>query len=241
MRLIPAIDLIGGRTVRLRRGDYGEEIGYEATPAQAARWFADDGAGELHVVDLEGARLGRPVQLDAVSAMREEVDLPLELGGGLRTLDHIRAADAVGVDRFVLGTAAIEDPDFAASAVAEFGSRVVVSVDARGRQAATSGWTAESGLLVADVLERLSGSGVEAFVYSAIERDGMLAGPALDEVREVAELIPGTFAYAGGVSSLEDLRRLRALGAPGLDGVIVGRAIHERLFSIGDGNSVLAG
>lgn len=239
MRLQPAIDLIGGRTVRLRKGDYGEEIEYEASPSEAARAFVEAGAAELHVVDLDGARNGRPEQLDVVAEIRGSVDVPIELGGGLRSLDDIRSAAAVGVDRFVLGTAAIEDLGFAASAVAEFGERIVVSVDARNGAVATDGWTAESGEMVSSLLERLAGAGVTRFVYSAIERDGMLSGPATDEVRAVASGIKGEFSYAGGISSTDDLAELASLGIPNLVGVIVGRALHEGRFTIAQGIAAL--
>lgn len=239
MRLLPAIDLIAGRTVRLRRGDYGAEIRYDSSPAEAAVQFLAAGALELHIVDLDGARAGRPEQLDSVSAIRAAVDIPIELGGGLRTLDDLRSADSIGVDRFILGTAAVENPRFATDAASEFGDRVVVSIDARGGKAATSGWTEQSGHAVADLVKRFEDSGVKRFVYSAIERDGMLAGPALDEIVEVGTLIPGRFSYAGGVSSLADVEALRDLRVDNLDGVIVGRAVHEGLLDIAEANELL--
>ncbi len=241
MRLYPAIDLLNRRTVRLRRGDYADEITYDAEPAAAAAEFVAAGARVLHVVDLEGARSGRPEQLDVVAAIRASVEVPIELGGGLRTIDDLRSAVAVGVDRLVLGTAAIDNPALVDSALAEFGGRVVASVDGRNGLAATDGWTQGSGEAVSAIIERLQGQGVSQFVYSAIERDGMLGGPALDEVRSVGSVVKGSFVYAGGVASVEDLTALKELRLVNLGGVIVGRALHEGRFSVAEGNSALEG
>ncbi|MEI6447691.1 MAG: HisA/HisF-related TIM barrel protein [Actinomycetes bacterium] len=239
MRLYPAIDLLGRRTVRLRRGDYDDGIVYDAEPAEAAAEFVSNGARTLHLVDLEGARSGRPEQLDVVAAIRAAVDVPIELGGGLRTIDDLRSAAAVGVDRLVLGTAAIDNAELVEVALGEFGQRLVVSVDGRNGLAATDGWTQGSGEAVATVFERLQAQGVTRFVYSAIERDGMLGGPALDEVLSVGAVVRGSFLYAGGVASVEDLAALRALKLVNLEGVIVGRALHEGRFTVAEGNSAL--
>ena len=239
MKLYPAIDLLDRRTVRLRKGDYSEEIVYDAEPAAAAAEFVAAGARALHVVDLNGARAGRPEQLDVVSAVRSAVDVPLELGGGLRTLDDLRSAVSVGVDRLVLGTAAVNNSELLSMALEEFGERIVVSVDARNGTVATEGWTDGTGEAVAEVFDRLQALGATKYVYSAIERDGMMGGPATDEVRSVCAAVKGEIVYAGGVASLDDLRALRALNLATLAGVIVGRALHEGSFSIADGNTVL--
>lgn len=241
MRLYPAIDLRGGKTVRLRRGDYSEQITYDASPASAATEFVAAGATALHVVDLDGAKAGRPEQLNVVAEIRSAVKVPLELGGGLRSLDDLRSAAAVGADRLVLGTAAISNPELVVAALSEFGQRLVVSVDARNGLAATEGWTEGSGEAVAGVFDRLHGEGVTQFVYSAIERDGMMGGPALEEIKAVCGSAKGSIVYAGGVSSLDDLAALRELRLVNLSGVIVGRALHEGAFTIADANRVLAG
>ena len=241
MRLYPAIDLRGGKTVRLRRGDYAEQITYDASPAAAAAEFVKAGATALHVVDLDGAKAGRPEQLNVVSEIRAAITVPLELGGGLRTLDDLRSAAAVGVDRLVIGTAAISNPELVVAALAEFGHRIVVSVDARNGLAATEGWTEASGEAVAEVFDRLHSEGVTQFVYSAIERDGMMGGPAIDEIKAVCGSAKGSIVYAGGISSLDDLAALKELRFVNLSGAIVGRALHEGAFVIADGNRVLAG
>jgi len=241
MKLYPAIDLLDRRTVRLRKGDYSDEIVYDAQPAVAAAEFVAAGARALHVVDLNGARAGRPEQLDVVSAIRQAVDVPIELGGGLRTLDDLRSAVAVGVDRLVLGTAAVNSSELVSSALEEFGDAIVISVDARNGTVATEGWTDGTGEAVAAVFARLEALGASKFVYSAIERDGMMGGPAIDEVTTVAAAVNGELVYAGGVASLEDLSALRDLNLPNLAGVIVGRALHEGSFGIADGNAALEG
>ncbi|MCX6393486.1 MAG: 1-(5-phosphoribosyl)-5-[(5-phosphoribosylamino)methylideneamino]imidazole-4-carboxamide isomerase [Solirubrobacterales bacterium] len=241
MRLFPAIDLLGGKTVRLRKGDYKDEIVYEEDPADAARRFESEGASILHVVDLDGAKSGRPEQLDVVSRMVAAVDIPIELGGGLRTLDDLRSASAVGVSRLVLGTAAINNPELVDQALAEFGRALVVSVDGRGGDVAVEGWTEESGQRVVDVMARLAGQGVTQFVYSAIEKDGTLEGPGLDEIREVSATTKGSIVYAGGIGSLEDLVAMTSLRLVNVTGVIVGRALHEGKFTIAEATAALKG
>ena len=239
MKLYPAIDLLDRRTVRLRKGNYSDEIVYDVEPAVAAAEFVAAGARALHVVDLNGAKAGRPEQLDVVSSIRSAVDVPIELGGGLRTLDDLRSAVAVGVDRLVLGTAAVNNSDLVKAALDEFGDRIVISVDARNGTVATQGWTDGTGEAVAAVFDRLESLGASKFVYSAIERDGMMGGPAIDEVRAVTAAVSGEIVYAGGVASIEDLLALKALELRNLAGVIVGRALHEGSFGIAEGNAAL--
>ena len=239
MKLYPAIDLLDRRTVRLRKGDYSDEIVYDVEPAVAAAEFVAAGAQALHVVDLNGAKAGRPEQLDVVSSIRAAVDVPIELGGGLRTLDDLRSAVAVGVDRLVLGTAAVNNSELVKAALAEFGDRVVISVDARNGTVATEGWTDGTGEAVAAVFDRLESLGASKFVYSAIERDGMMGGPAIDEVRAVTSAVDGEIVYAGGVASIDDLLALKALALANLAGVIVGRALHEGSFGIAEANAAL--
>ena len=241
MKLFPAVDLRGGRTVRLRKGDYDEQITYDSEPAAAAAQFVADGAVILHVVDLDGARSGRPEQLDVLSAIAGAVDVPIQFGGGLREIDDLRSAAAVGADRLVLGTAAATNSALVEVAVAEYGERIVASVDARNGQAATDGWTKESGELAVTVIERLQALGCQNFVYSAIERDGTFEGPALEEIEAVAGAVSGSFLYAGGIGTLEDLSALAALALANLDGVIVGRALHEGRFGIGEAVTALGG
>lgn len=239
MLLYAAIDIRDGRAVRLERGDFGRETAYDADPLDAARRWEEQGARYLHVVDLDGARAGRPLNLAQVERICSESGLPVELGGGLRSLADVTAAVAAGVDRVVLGTAALADVHFLEAALAAHGSRVAVSVDARGGRVAIEGWTQTAAAAPGEVVERLQGHGVERFVYSSIERDGTLGGPALAEVRAIAQAVRGSLVYSGGVSSLDDLRALARLGLPGLEGVIVGSALFEGRFTAGQGQAAL--
>jgi phosphoribosylformimino-5-aminoimidazole carboxamide ribotide isomerase len=239
MILLPAIDILGGQTVRLARGDYAEQTVYDADPLEAAKRWVQEGARALHVVDLDGARAGAPANLGDIERICSSVDVPVQVGGGLRAATDVAAAVEAGAHRVILGTAAFRDVDFLDEVVAAYGDHVVVSVDARAGKLAASGWTEQTDLPVGSVIEGLSSRGVRRFVYSSIERDGMLSGPDLDGVRAVAEAVHGTFVYSGGVSSLEDLAALADLRQVNLVGVIVGKALYERRFDVGEGQAAL--
>jgi phosphoribosylformimino-5-aminoimidazole carboxamide ribotide isomerase len=241
MILLPAIDILGGKAVRLSQGEYDRSTTYDADPLEAAQRWVAAGARGLHVVDLDGARAGRPVNGEHIRRIAEAIDVPLQVGGGLRTLEAVREALAAGATRVVLGTAAFRDVDLLDSAVAELGTRVVVSVDARHGKLATSGWTEQTELPVESVIERLGARGVRRFVYSSIERDGMLSGPDLDGARTVAGVVRGTFIYSGGIASLADLQALVALRQVNLEGVIVGKALYEGQLDLGEAQRVLDG
>lgn len=241
MILLPAIDVLGGKAVRLARGDYAEQTVYDADPVQAALRWVDSGARALHVVDLDGARAGAPANLRDVERICSAVDVPVQVGGGLRAATDVSAAIGAGADRVILGTAALRDVDFLDETLAAHGDRIVVSVDARAGKLAAAGWTEQTDIPVRSVIEGLSGRGVRRFVYSSIDRDGMLSGPDLDGAREVADAVQGTFVYSGGVSSLADLEALADLRQVNLTGVIVGKALYERRFDVGEAQAVLDG
>ena len=187
MILYPAIDILGGNAVRLVKGDFDASKVYDQDPLAAARRWVREGAEHLHVVDLDGARAGHPVNLDHVRRVASELDVPVQLGGGLRTLEAIAQALAAGVERVILGTAAFTDPDLLERALAEHGPRrVLVSVDVRGGKVATAGWTETTAMTAAEVVASLRERGVEELVYTNVDRDGMLEGPDLEEVRTVA-------------------------------------------------------
>jgi phosphoribosylformimino-5-aminoimidazole carboxamide ribotide isomerase len=239
MILLPAIDILDGKAVRLTQGDFDARTVYDADPLDAARRWVQSGARGLHVVDLDGARTGTPVNLEHVRRIAAEVDVPVQVGGGLRTREAVREAITAGASRVVLGTAAYRDVDFLDDAVAQHRDRVVVSVDARGGRLASAGWTEQTEIPVAAVIERLGQRGVSRFVYSSIDRDGMLSGPDLDEVVQAAQMVRGTFIYSGGISSLQDLRALAALRQVNLVGVIVGTALYEGRFTVGEAHQAL--
>ncbi|HEY1523296.1 MAG TPA: 1-(5-phosphoribosyl)-5-[(5-phosphoribosylamino)methylideneamino]imidazole-4-carboxamide isomerase [Solirubrobacteraceae bacterium] len=240
MILVPAIDILDGKAVRLTRGAFHESTVYDADPVEAAvRWEAG-GAKALHVVDLDGARGGAPANLDAIRAIAQRVHVPFQVGGGVRSAEAMQQVVEAGASRVVLGTAALGDVDLLDAAVETLGDRLVVSVDVRDRRLATRGWTAELDIPLQTVIERLRERGVRRFVYSSIDRDGTLTGPDLEAARLVAQSVRGSFYYSGGVSTVDDLRALAGLRQVNLTGVIVGKALYERRFSVQEGQDALA-
>jgi phosphoribosylformimino-5-aminoimidazole carboxamide ribotide isomerase len=221
--VFPAIDLRGGRCVRLVQGDFGREKEYDADPVERAREWERRGAQALHVVDLDGAREGRPVQLDLVGEIARSVGIPVQVGGGLRTLEDLRSASEAGASRVVIGTSAVEDRDLRLRAVDELGPGLVVAVDTRDGVVATRGWMSSSGVGVLDLAEELAADGVATVLYTDVSRDGTSVGAALEETAAVAAFLP-TIA-SGGVRGVEDVLALSKID--GVVGVVVGRALYE--------------
>jgi phosphoribosylformimino-5-aminoimidazole carboxamide ribotide isomerase len=239
MILLPAIDIIGGRAVRLDQGDYARRTDYYPDPLDAAKRWVDEGAVALHVVDLDGARTGKPANLNSVYRIVEELDIPVELGGGLREDRTVADALSAGASTVILGTAAFKDPAFLERMLSGFGDQIMVSVDAREGKVAAAGWLEDTDLSVGAAFEELQNQGVRRFVYSSIEHDGMLSGPDVDGAKRVDELVEGAFVYSGGISSLADLESLGALGLSKLSGVIVGKALFEGRFTVEQGQAAL--
>jgi phosphoribosylformimino-5-aminoimidazole carboxamide ribotide isomerase len=239
--LLPAIDIRDGRAVRLERGDFDRETVYADDPLEAARSFVEAGAKSLHVVDLDGARAGEPRNLEHLRRIASELGVPVQYGGGLRSLVAVREALAAGAARVVLGTAAYSDQEFLDSVVEAWGVRIVVAIDVRGGHVSVAGWEKTTQMLPENVIERMQGRGVKQFVYTNVDRDGMLEGPDLDEVRRMSGVIRGRFIYSGGIASLDDLNGLRELRLVNLAGVISGKALYERRFSVGEAVAALAG
>jgi phosphoribosylformimino-5-aminoimidazole carboxamide ribotide isomerase len=237
--LYPAIDIRGGRAVRLAQGDYDRETAYDDDPVVAARRWVDDGARWLHVVDLDGARAGEPVNLEHVRRIVAAVNVPVQLGGGLRDSKKVEEAMSAGVERVVLGTAAVRDPDMAAAIAAAHGDRVVASVDSRSGRVAAEGWTEDAELGTTEVVAALTERGIRRFVYTPVDVDGLMEGPDLDSLREVAGATEGELIYSGGVGTLDDLRALAALGLENVGGVIVGKALYEGRFGVAEGQAAL--
>jgi phosphoribosylformimino-5-aminoimidazole carboxamide ribotide isomerase len=239
MILLPAVDIRDGKAVRLRQGRFDDETVYADDPVEAARSFVEAGARFLHIVDLDGARQGEPVNLHHVERIAWELEVPIELGGGLRSIASIRRALAAGASRVVLGTAAFTDPDLLDEALRAFTSRILVGVDVRGGMVSVAGWTRETQMRGDDAIRRMQERGATRFVYTSVDRDGILEGPDLDEVRRVSEAVRGRFLYSGGIASLDDLRALRELRLVNLAGVISGKALYERRFEVADGQRAL--
>lgn len=225
--LFPAIDIRGGRCVRLLQGDYGQETVYGNDPAAQARAFQDAGATWVHVVDLDAARTGDPVNRQVVAEVAATLDVPVQAGGGVRTLDDARTLFDAGVSRVVMGTAAIEDPELV-DQVADLG-RVAVGLDIRGEEVAVRGWTEGTGLLLTDAFERFSNRGTDAFVITQIERDGTLQGPDLEGLAAALATTGVDVVASGGVGRPSDLKDLADLAVAGrrLAGIILGRALYE--------------
>lgn len=239
MILLPAIDILDGKAVRLAKGEFDARTVYDADPVEAAQRWAAGGARALHVVDLDGARSGQPANLENVRRIAAAVDVPIQVGGGLRSLDALRSAMDAGATRVVVGTAAYRDIDLLDAAVAELGDRLVVSIDARDGRLAGAGWTEQTEIPIESVIEGLGARGVRRFVYSSIERDGMLSGPDLDGATRVAGTVRGSFVYSGGVSSLADLEALVGLRQVNLGGVIVGKALYEGRIEVAEAQQLL--
>ncbi|HKN88768.1 MAG TPA: 1-(5-phosphoribosyl)-5-[(5-phosphoribosylamino)methylideneamino]imidazole-4-carboxamide isomerase [Acidimicrobiia bacterium] len=243
--LYPAIDLRGGRAVRLLRGDYAAETVYSDDPVAVARSFEAAGARWIHVVDLDAARSGEAGNLDLVAAVAKSVGCAVETGGGVRSVEAAERLIDAGIARVVVGTAAVERPELVTELAARFPGRVAVGLDARGRRLAVKGWTETTGADLVDVAQRLEGEGVAALIVTEIGRDGTMAGPDLDQLGAVLEATAVDVIASGGVGTLADITALAGLRAgPGggrsLAGVIVGRAIYEGRFTVEEALRCLA-
>jgi phosphoribosylformimino-5-aminoimidazole carboxamide ribotide isomerase len=239
--LYPAIDIRGGQAVRLLQGDYERETTYDADPVDAATRWAGEGAEFLHVVDLDGAKAGEPRNLDAVRRIAAAVECPIQVGGGLRDPESVAAVLEAGAERVVIGTAALRDPQFLDACVAAHGDRVVVSVDTRGGKVSLSGWTETSDLEAPAAVAQLSDRDVQRFLCTAIEVDGTMEGPAIDQLNQIAAATSGQVIASGGVGTLAHLEQLSEEAAPNIEGAIVGRALYERQFTVAEGIAALGG
>jgi len=241
MILYPAIDIMDGQAVRLVEGVFEDATTYHADPLDAARSWVEAGARFLHVVDLDGARSGEPKSLDHLRRIVAETGIPIQYGGGLRTVENVREALRAGAERAIVGTAAFKDIDFLDDIVAAYGPRVVVAVDVKNGMIATEGWTQTTELPAVEAIKRLTGRGVRSFVFTDVSRDGKLTGPDLDAVKDVARAVRGRFIYSGGIGSLEHLRSLAQLRQVNMAGVIAGKSLYEKKFTVAEGQAALDG
>jgi phosphoribosylformimino-5-aminoimidazole carboxamide ribotide isomerase len=239
--LYPAIDIRGGQAVRLMQGDYSRETAYDADPADAAKRWADEGAEYLHVVDLDGAKAGAPENLAAVERIAKAVDCPIQVGGGLRDAASVEAVIDAGAERVVIGTAAMRDPEFLQAMLNSHSDRIVVSVDARDGRVALEGWTEAGKEGVVEAVTALAKKGVPRFLCTAIEVDGTMEGPAIDQLDAIASATSAQVIASGGVGGLDDLRALADLAEAhsNLEGAIVGRALYEQRFTVSEAVEVL--
>jgi phosphoribosylanthranilate isomerase len=237
--LYPAVDIRGGRAVRLTQGRADAETVYDTDPVAVAVGFAEQGAQWLHVVDLDAAFEGEPRNRHLIADIVTATGIPVQASGGIRSMADLDDAVAFGARRVVIGTMALEEPSFVAAAVAEHGDKVAVGLDADGTTLRARGWTTESGDLF-EALRRFTLMGVERFVFTDISRDGMLSGPNVERLREVADATVARVTASGGVSSLDDLLALRA-AHPGVDAAIVGKALYAGRFTLPEALAAVAG
>ncbi len=230
MLLIPAIDIKNGQCVRLQQGDLNNNITvYSTDPVAVARQWADMGAERLHIVDLDGAQSGKPTNIALIRDIVAEVSdvMPIELGGGLRTLEQLESYVDAGVEYCVIGTAAIKRPGFLHDACSNFGGQIIVALDAKDGKVATDGWQAVSGNAVIDLAKKFEDYGVEAFLYTDISRDGMLTGCNVEATAELARAVSVPVIASGGIRDLDDIRALLAVEDDGVMGAVLGRSLYE--------------
>lgn len=237
MILYPAIDLKDGACVRLLRGDMQAATVFGTDPAAQARAFQDAGAEWLHLVDLNGAFAGQPVNGAAVAAILDAVTIPVQLGGGIRDMETAARWLEGGVARVILGTAAVEDPAFVAEAARRWPGRIAIGIDARGGRVATRGWAEETALTASELAARFEGAGLGAIIYTDIDRDGAMGGPNIEATEALARAVTIPVIASGGVSSLGDLVALRDTGV--IAGAISGRALYDGALDLGEALAAL--
>ncbi|MBF0563373.1 MAG: 1-(5-phosphoribosyl)-5-[(5-phosphoribosylamino)methylideneamino]imidazole-4-carboxamide isomerase [Alphaproteobacteria bacterium] len=240
MILFPAIDLKDGACVRLLRGEMDQATVFNTSPADQARRFAEAGCAWLHVVDLNGAFAGRPVNRDAVALILAAVSVPIQLGGGIRDLDTIEAWLDQGIRRVILGTVALRDPGLVKEACRRHPGRIAVGIDARAGLVAVEGWAETSQMTAVELALRYEDLGVAAIIHTDIDRDGVMAGPNIAATAALAERLTTPVIVSGGVSCLDDLRRIKAAGPSGIIGAIAGRALYDGRIELADALTALA-
>ena len=231
MELWPAIDILNGQCVRLKQGDYGQETVYGSSPAAMARHWVSCGAEFLHIVDLDGARDKQPVNMRFVQEIVEQVSIPVEIGGGIRTEETIRNYLDKGIHRVVIGTLALKEPNWFREMSRTFPNRLVLGIDARNGLVATEGWLETSRTPAVDLAKTFIDLPLAALVYTDISKDGMLEGPNFAEMETMSRAVPFPVVASGGVSTLDDVRKLKELGLPAC---IIGKALYEGAFRLED-------
>lgn len=241
MIVIPAIDIRDGKCVRLFQGREDRETVYGDDPAAMALRWQREGAQYLHVVDLDGAFTGEPRNLDALGEILGRVSIPVEFGGGLRTIESVRHAVELGVDRVILGTAAVRNPELLRAAAREFGRRVFAGLDARDGMVTVDGWRSNAGVAARAFLEKVEGAGAGGVIYTDVKTDGALSGPNFEALAEILAAARVTVIASGGVASAGDLRRLAGLGGGALWGAIVGKALYSGGMTLAEALAAAAG
>ncbi len=226
-QIIPAIDIQKGKAVRLRQGRADEATVFSDSPLDVAKRFVAAGASWLHVVDLDGAFLGKPANADIICRIASSTDVPVQVGGGVRNYDTASRYFAAGVSRVVLGTSIVRDPEEVTRITRAYPGKVAAGIDARDGRVAIRGWVEVTGVIAADLAREIEKGGVSCFIYTDISRDGMMVGPNFDAIREFAKGVSAPVIASGGVTTLGDLRRLRSMEPEGIAGAIIGRALYD--------------
>lgn len=231
MIIFPAIDIRGGQCVRLMQGDFNRETVYGSSPADMAKKWEEDGAKYIHVVDLDGAKDGEGKNLSAIEEIVKAVSIPVQLGGGIRTINYINKLIEVGVSRVILGTAVVEKEGFVEEAVLKYKDKIAVSLDAKNGYVATKGWTNVTDILALDIAKKLENIGVKTIIYTDISKDGMLIGPNFNETDYLNKSVNINIIASGGVSTVEDVKRLTDMN---IYGAIIGKALYDNKVSLKD-------
>ncbi|MFK8183926.1 MAG: 1-(5-phosphoribosyl)-5-[(5-phosphoribosylamino)methylideneamino]imidazole-4-carboxamide isomerase [Phormidesmis sp.] len=232
MDVIPAIDLLEGRCVRLFQGDYDQSQVYNENPVEVAQQWAAEGASRLHLVDLDGAKAGKPENWEAIRAIAQAIDIPIEVGGGLRDAERVSALFELGVQYAILGTVAVESPELVGELCQQFPGKIIVGIDAREGKVATRGWLETSEVMAIELAQRMGEMGAAEIIYTDIKRDGTMKGPNMEQLKELATAIDTPVIASGGVSSVSDLMRLLTLEPAGVTGAIVGKALYTGDISL---------
>lgn len=234
MRILPAIDLLGGKCVRLTQGDYNRVTTYSDDPAEMARYWESLGAEGLHLVDLDGAKAGKPVNLDAIRHIVDAVGIPTEIGGGIRSVQTAQEYLDLGITQIIFGTAAIENPDLVLAAADLFPERVLVGLDVKDGKPAVKGWLETADLDPVELAIRFAAMGAAGVIYTDISRDGALKGANVEGLRAFASAVELPVTASGGVTSVDDIRAIAALGGLGVTGVIIGKALYDGAIRLED-------
>ena len=239
MRIIPAVDIKEGRCVRLVQGKVDQETVYSNDPLSMANHWDEEGAQTIHVVDLDGAFQGSPINAEIVKNIIYSSSVDIQVGGGIRTLETIETYVKAGAYRIILGTVAQQEPEFVEEACKRFPNKIIVGIDARDGLVAVKGWVEVSEQKATDLAQKLKGYGIAGFIFTDISRDGMLQGPNLESIKEFAESVQLPVIASGGVSRLEDIKNLAKLESYGVEGVIVGKALYDKTLTFKEARDVL--
>ena len=239
MKIIPAIDIQNGNCVRLRQGDFAQETIFDKNPLNIAQKWVDEGAERLHLVDLDGARLGSPINLDIISSICKKFpNIPIQIGGGIRDLKTAENYLLAGATYIIIGTKAVEEPKFVKELCKIFPGNIIVGVDAKNGEVATDGWESVSDKNVIELSKEFENIGVSEIVYTDIEKDGMMKGLNMDATLNLAESVNIPIIASGGVSCLDDIQKMKPYVGSGISGIIIGRALYEKTITIKEAKNI---